>query len=132
MVSPIEVRRMVAAIEGAVDTSDEQRLGFTAPGSDKGFAWTFNQRVHPKQPRSRDRLRESMIASVSIHANFKGRLVPEWLLTGLSAAVQVGNNLGRIASDTPHPGTTYLCNAAKVPSGLKAVTRLLIELHVQL
>ena len=52
MVTPAEVRRMVAAIEGAVDTSDEQRLGFTAPGSDKGFAWSFNERVHPKKPRT--------------------------------------------------------------------------------
>jgi hypothetical protein len=51
VVTPAEVRRMVAAIEGAVDTSDEQRLAFTAPGSDKGFAWSFNERVHPKKPR---------------------------------------------------------------------------------
>ena len=51
MVTPAEVRGMVAAIAGAVDTSDEQRLAFTAPGSDKGFAWSFNERVHPKKAR---------------------------------------------------------------------------------
>ena len=51
MVTPADVRRMVAAIEGAVDTSDESRLAFTAPGSDKGFAWSFNERVDPKKPR---------------------------------------------------------------------------------
>ena len=73
-----------------------------------------------------------MITSTQLVQNVEGRLVPEWLLTGLSAAVQVGNNLGRIASDTPHPGTTYLCNVVKVPPGRNAVTRPLIEFGVQL
>jgi len=49
MVDPATVRRIVAGIAGAHDTSDEQRLGFGV--GDKGFAWSFNERVHPKQPR---------------------------------------------------------------------------------
>jgi hypothetical protein len=51
VVTPAEVRHMVAAIAGAIDTSDAQRLAFTAPGSDKGFAWSFNARLEPKKPR---------------------------------------------------------------------------------
>jgi hypothetical protein len=52
MVTAAEVRRIVASIAGAVDTSDEHHLGFTAPESDKGFAWSFNERVEPKKPRA--------------------------------------------------------------------------------
>lgn len=51
MVTPAEVRSLVARIEGAVDTSDEVRLGFEVAGTGKGFAWSFNERVHPKKPR---------------------------------------------------------------------------------
>jgi len=49
MVSPAEVRRMAAALPEAIDTSSDQRLGFEVGG--KGFAWSFNERVHPKKPR---------------------------------------------------------------------------------
>lgn len=49
MVDPEEVRRLVAAIPGANDTSDEVRLGFNV--EERGFAWSFNERVHPKKPR---------------------------------------------------------------------------------
>ncbi|HEY3950355.1 MmcQ/YjbR family DNA-binding protein [Phenylobacterium sp.] len=51
MVEPDDVRRMAAAIEGALDVSDELRLGFEVAGAGKGFAWSFNERVHPKKPR---------------------------------------------------------------------------------
>lgn len=51
MVEPDAVRRLVAAIEGTVDVSDDTRLAFEVAGSGKGFAWSFNERVHPKRPR---------------------------------------------------------------------------------
>ena len=49
MVGPAAVRRIVAGIAGANDTSDDHRLAFEVGG--KGFAWSFNERVHPKKPR---------------------------------------------------------------------------------
>jgi hypothetical protein len=49
VIAPAEVRAMVAAIEGANDTSDDAQLSFNM--GDKGFAWSFKQRVTPKQPR---------------------------------------------------------------------------------
>ncbi|MBS0332269.1 MAG: MmcQ/YjbR family DNA-binding protein [Proteobacteria bacterium] len=51
MLTPTEVRSLIAGIDGAIDTSDEVRLGFEAAGTGKGFAWSFNERVHPKRPR---------------------------------------------------------------------------------
>jgi hypothetical protein len=51
MVEIAEVRRMAAGIEGAIDASDEARLAFEVSGTGKGFAWSFNERVHPKKPR---------------------------------------------------------------------------------
>ena len=51
MVTPAEARALAATIESAVDTSDEIRLGFEVAGTGKGFAWSFNERVHPKKPR---------------------------------------------------------------------------------
>lgn len=50
MVDAAEVRRIAAAIPGAVDASDERRLVLEIAG--KGFAWSFNERVHPKKPRA--------------------------------------------------------------------------------
>ncbi len=41
---------MAAAMPGANDRSDETRLGFNIGG--KGFAWSFNERAHPKTPRA--------------------------------------------------------------------------------
>lgn len=49
MVDPEEVRRLVAAIPSANDTSDAARLAFNI--DERGFAWSFNERVHPKKPR---------------------------------------------------------------------------------
>lgn len=49
MVDIADVRRMVAGIADARDGSDERRLAFEIAG--KGFAWSFNERVHPKKPR---------------------------------------------------------------------------------
>lgn len=49
MVDPEEVRRLVAAIPSANDTSDAARLAFNV--DERGFAWSFNERVHPKKPR---------------------------------------------------------------------------------
>lgn len=51
MVTPAEVRRMVEGIAGSVDTSDDRRLAFAVAVTGKGFAWSFNERVHPKKPR---------------------------------------------------------------------------------
>ena len=51
MVTPAEVRRIVEGIAGSVDTSDDRRLGFAVAVTGKGFAWSFNERVHPKKPR---------------------------------------------------------------------------------
>jgi hypothetical protein len=50
MVTPAEVRRMVAAIEGAVDASDASQLLFEGADRDK-FAWSLKVRVHPKKAR---------------------------------------------------------------------------------
>ena len=40
---------MVAVIAGANDTSDAEQLSFNV--EEKGFAWSFKDRVHPKKPR---------------------------------------------------------------------------------
>ncbi|MBS0363209.1 MAG: MmcQ/YjbR family DNA-binding protein [Proteobacteria bacterium] len=50
MITPDEVRRLTAVIERAVDTCDERQLSFHVDG--RGFAWSFKERVHPKQPRA--------------------------------------------------------------------------------
>jgi hypothetical protein len=49
MVDPAAVRRMVADLPEATDNSTDKRLAFEVAG--KGFAWSFNERVHPKKPR---------------------------------------------------------------------------------
>jgi hypothetical protein len=49
MVTPEDVRRMVRDLPELEDRSDDRRLVFEVGG--KGFAWTFNARVHPKKPR---------------------------------------------------------------------------------
>jgi hypothetical protein len=46
---PAAVRRIAAALPEVEDGSDERRLVFAIHG--KGFAWSFNERVHPKKPR---------------------------------------------------------------------------------
>jgi hypothetical protein len=48
--SPDDVRRMVAAIAGAIDVSAEDRLEFQVGG--KGFAWTWKVRETPRRPRT--------------------------------------------------------------------------------
>ena len=47
--TPGEVRALASMIEGAFDTSDDQQLSFNM--GDKGFAWSFKERVHLKKPR---------------------------------------------------------------------------------
>jgi hypothetical protein len=49
MVDAATVRRIAAALPETDDRSDERRLAFEVRG--KGFAWSFNERVHPKKPR---------------------------------------------------------------------------------
>jgi hypothetical protein len=49
MISPAQVRHLVAAIPGARDDSSEDRLAFGC--GERGFAWTFMQRDTPKQKR---------------------------------------------------------------------------------
>lgn len=50
MVTPDEVRRMVADLPELEDNSDDRRLALGVGG--KGFAWSFNERVEPKKPRA--------------------------------------------------------------------------------
>jgi hypothetical protein len=49
MITPTEVRRMVADLPELEDRSDDRRLALEVGG--KGFAWSFNERIHPKKPR---------------------------------------------------------------------------------
>ena len=49
MVDIATLRRLAAALPGAQDTSTDAALGFSLDG--KGFAWSWNERVHPKQPK---------------------------------------------------------------------------------
>lgn len=49
MVDVAAVRRLASALPDAKDTSTDAALGFNIHG--KGFAWSWNERVHPKQPR---------------------------------------------------------------------------------
>ena len=49
MVAASDVRRIAAALPGALDESDHARLGFSVAG--RGFAWTFMQRDGPRQKR---------------------------------------------------------------------------------
>lgn len=50
MVGAAAVRRLAASLPEAEDRSDGSRLVFEVRG--KGFAWSFNERVHPKKPRA--------------------------------------------------------------------------------
>jgi hypothetical protein len=50
VVTPAEVRGMVASIAGAVDASDATQLLFEAADGGK-FAWSLKVRVHPKKAR---------------------------------------------------------------------------------
>ena len=49
MVDSAQVRRIAAALPGAVDESTAERLVFSV--AKRGFAWTFMQRDAPKKPR---------------------------------------------------------------------------------
>ena len=49
MVDIASVRRLAAALPRAQDTSTDTALVFSLDG--KGFAWSWNERVHPKKPR---------------------------------------------------------------------------------
>jgi hypothetical protein len=49
MVDPAAVRRLAGALPAVEDNSNDVRLAFAIAG--KGFAWSFNERVHPKKPR---------------------------------------------------------------------------------
>jgi hypothetical protein len=49
MVDTAAARRIAQALPGAVDASTDKALVFELNG--KGFAWSWNERVHPKKPR---------------------------------------------------------------------------------
>lgn len=49
MVDPAAVRRLAGALPAVEDNSNDVRLAFAIAG--KGFAWSFNERVHPRKPR---------------------------------------------------------------------------------
>ncbi len=49
MVDIPTVRRLALELPQARDGSDDRRLVFEVAG--KGFAWSYNERVHPKKPR---------------------------------------------------------------------------------
>lgn len=48
-VSPADARRLAAALPDVIDASSEAALNFQIDG--KGFAWSWNERIHPKKPR---------------------------------------------------------------------------------
>jgi hypothetical protein len=49
MVDTAAVRRIALALPDAQDTSTDKALAFSIGA--KGFAWSWNERVHPKKPR---------------------------------------------------------------------------------
>jgi hypothetical protein len=49
MVDLVTARRLALALPEVTDGSTDQRLAFDVAG--KGFAWSWNERVHPKKPR---------------------------------------------------------------------------------
>jgi hypothetical protein len=49
VVDAATVRRLALALPQTEDRSTALRLAFEVRG--KGFAWSFNERVHPKKPR---------------------------------------------------------------------------------
>ena len=49
MVDVARLHALATALPGACDASEGERLVFEVAG--KGFAWTWNERVHPKKPR---------------------------------------------------------------------------------
>ena len=49
MINREQVQRLVAAVPGATDESDDDRLVFSC--GERGFAWTFMQRDAAKKPR---------------------------------------------------------------------------------
>jgi hypothetical protein len=49
MVDRATVHRLAVQLPETVDGSDERRLAYSVGG--KGFAWSWNERVHPKKPR---------------------------------------------------------------------------------
>jgi hypothetical protein len=51
VVDTATVRRLALELPNVRDGSDDKRLVFEVAGTGKGFAWSFNERVHPKKPR---------------------------------------------------------------------------------
>ncbi len=49
MVEAARLRALATALPGASDASQGERMIFEVAG--KGFAWTWNERIHPKKPR---------------------------------------------------------------------------------
>ena len=49
MVDVATARRLALELPQVKDCSDDRRLVFETAG--RGFAWSFNERVHPKKPR---------------------------------------------------------------------------------
>ena len=49
MVDVDTARRLALELPQAKDCSDDRRLAFEIAG--RGFAWSYNERVHPKKPR---------------------------------------------------------------------------------
>ena len=49
MMDATDVRRIALALPEAVADPDSARLNFSV--ASKGFAWTYNERFHPKKPR---------------------------------------------------------------------------------
>jgi hypothetical protein len=49
MVDIPTARRLALELPQVKDSSDNQRLVFETAG--RGFAWSYNERVHPKKPR---------------------------------------------------------------------------------
>jgi hypothetical protein len=46
-----DVRRIALALPGAIESTDRFAFSVENKGKQKGFAWAWNERVHPKKPR---------------------------------------------------------------------------------
>lgn len=51
MATQEDVRRIALRLPGASESPDGRGFGVAVKGKEKGFAWYWNERVHPKKPK---------------------------------------------------------------------------------
>ncbi len=51
MATQDDVRRIAASLPGAVASEDHFAFSVMVKGRAKGFAWSWNERIHPKKPK---------------------------------------------------------------------------------